>query len=176
MACSYVQNFPPDCWVNRSWRFWAVFWSKQGRSECFQRVLKICLTLTQKVVDIGLIVKKFNAITFVLKTSAEFRWDPDPEANLSSSHKTKTTSFRRWGVVEADEARDFLLKTGIKSDFGPVKPEQSVAKLNQAYAVPSHTLQLCVYIWQPRPAWRRSVRHASYQTMRLKPSLVCCLV
>ena len=60
-----------------------------------------------------------------------------PEANLSSSHKTKTTSFRRWAIAEADEPRDFLLKTGLKSEFGSVEPEQGVAKSNRAYAVSS---------------------------------------
>jgi hypothetical protein len=34
-----------------------------------------------------------------------------------SSHKTKTTSFRRWDLAEADGLRDFLLETGLKSDF-----------------------------------------------------------
>ena len=60
-----------------------------------------------------------------------------PEANLSSSHKTKTTSFRRWGIAEADGARDFLIKTGLKSDFGPVEPKPSIAKSNWLYAVSS---------------------------------------
>jgi hypothetical protein len=32
---------------------------------------------------------------------------------------------------------DFLLKTGLKSDFGPVEPEQGVAKSNWLYAVSS---------------------------------------
>jgi hypothetical protein len=58
-----------------------------------------------------------------------------PEANLSSSHKTKSTSFRRWALAEADEPRDFLLKTGLKSDFGPAEPEPSIAKSNWRYAV-----------------------------------------
>jgi hypothetical protein len=62
-----------------------------------------------------------------------------PEANLSSSHKTKTTSFRRWGIAEADGARNFLLKTGLKSEFGSVEPEQGVTKSNWAYAVSSDT-------------------------------------
>jgi hypothetical protein len=62
-----------------------------------------------------------------------------PEANLSSSHKTKTTSFRRCGIAEPDAARDFLLKTGLKSDFGPVEPEQGVTKSNRVYAVSSDT-------------------------------------
>jgi hypothetical protein len=60
-----------------------------------------------------------------------------PEANLSSSHKTKTTSFRRCAIAEADAPRDFLLKTGLKSEFGSVEPEQGVAKSNRAYAVSS---------------------------------------
>jgi hypothetical protein len=60
-----------------------------------------------------------------------------PEANLSSYHKTKTTSFRRCALAEADALRDFLLKTGLKSDFGPVEPEQGVAKSNWFYAVSS---------------------------------------
>jgi hypothetical protein len=60
-----------------------------------------------------------------------------PEANLSSSHTTKTTSFRRYGIAEAYTARDFLLKTGLKSEFGSVEPEQGVAKSNWLYAVPS---------------------------------------
>jgi hypothetical protein len=62
-----------------------------------------------------------------------------PEANLSSSHTTKTTSLRRYAIAEADTPRDFLLKTGLKSDFGPVEPEQGVAKSNRAYAVSSDT-------------------------------------
>jgi hypothetical protein len=37
----------------------------------------------------------------------------------------------------ADEPRDFLLKTGLKSEFGSVEPEQGVAKSNRAYAVSS---------------------------------------
>jgi hypothetical protein len=60
-----------------------------------------------------------------------------PEANLSSSHKTKTTSFHRYGIAEAYTARDFLLKTGLKSNFGPVEPKQGVTKSNWAYAVSS---------------------------------------
>jgi hypothetical protein len=36
-------------------------------------------------------------------------------------------------------ARDFLLKTGLKSEFGSVEPEQGVAKSNWAYAVSSDT-------------------------------------
>jgi hypothetical protein len=59
------------------------------------------------------------------------------EANLSSSHTTKTTSFRRWALAEADGHRNFLLKTGLKSDFGPVEPDLSVAKSNWLYAVSS---------------------------------------
>jgi hypothetical protein len=54
-----------------------------------------------------------------------------------SSHKTKTTSFRRWALAEAIEHRDFLLKTGLKSDFGPVEPDQSVSR-----TVPSHSIAL----------------------------------
>jgi hypothetical protein len=60
-----------------------------------------------------------------------------PEANLSSSHKTKTTSFRRCAIAEADAPRDFLLNAGLKSDFGPVEPDLSIAKSNRAYAVSS---------------------------------------
>jgi hypothetical protein len=60
-----------------------------------------------------------------------------PEANLSSSHTTKTTSFRRCGIAEPDAARDFLLKTGLKIDFGSVEPDLSVTKSNRAYAVSS---------------------------------------
>jgi hypothetical protein len=62
-----------------------------------------------------------------------------PEANLISSHRTKTTSFRRYGIAEADTARDFLLKTGLKSEFGSVDPDLSVTKSNRAYAVSSDT-------------------------------------
>ena len=93
--------------------------------------------------DIVVLVKNFNFSYFL------FRKDPlksveilSPEANLSSSHRTKTTSFRRWALAEADEPRDFLLKTGLKSDFGPVEPEQGVTKSNRAYAVSSD-----IYIW-----------------------------
>jgi hypothetical protein len=39
--------------------------------------------------------------------------------------------------AEAGVFRDFLLKTGLKSDFGPVEPEQGVAKSNWAYTVSS---------------------------------------
>jgi hypothetical protein len=60
-----------------------------------------------------------------------------PDANVITSHKTKTTSFRRWDLAEADGLRDFLLETGLKSDVGPVEPEQSAAKANPAYAVSS---------------------------------------
>jgi hypothetical protein len=41
-----------------------------------------------------------------------------PEANLMSSHPTKTTLFRRWAHAEADGPRNFLLKTGLKIDSG----------------------------------------------------------
>jgi hypothetical protein len=64
-----------------------------------------------------------------------------PEANLNSSHKTNTTSFRRCAIAEANAPRDFLLKTGLKSDFGPVEPEQGVAKSSRAYAVSSDKVQ-----------------------------------
>jgi hypothetical protein len=64
-----------------------------------------------------------------------------PEANLSSSHKTKTTSFRRCAIAETGVPRDFLLKTGLKSEFGSVEPDLSVAKSNRAYAVSSDTTQ-----------------------------------
>ena len=60
-----------------------------------------------------------------------------PEANLSSSQKTKTTSFRRCAIAEAGVPRDFLLKTGLKSEFGSVEPDLSVAKSNWAYVVSS---------------------------------------
>jgi hypothetical protein len=33
--------------------------------------------------------------------------------------------------------RDFLLKTGLKSEFGSVEPEISVTKSNRVDAVPS---------------------------------------
>jgi hypothetical protein len=36
--------------------------------------------------------------------------------------------------------RDFLLKTGLKSEFGSVEPDLSVAKSNWAYAVSSDIL------------------------------------
>jgi hypothetical protein len=54
--------------------------------------------------------------------------------------KTKTTSFRRCAIAEAGVPRDFLLKTGLKSEFGSVEPDLSVAKSNWAYAVSSDTL------------------------------------
>jgi hypothetical protein len=60
-----------------------------------------------------------------------------PEANLSSSHTTKTTSFRRCAIAEAGVPRNFLLTTGLKSKFGPVEPDLSVTKSNWAYAVSS---------------------------------------
>jgi hypothetical protein len=60
-----------------------------------------------------------------------------PEANLGSSQKIKTTSFRRCAIAEAGVPRDFLLKTGLKSEFGSVEPDLSVAKSNWAYAVSS---------------------------------------
>jgi hypothetical protein len=62
-----------------------------------------------------------------------------PEANLSSSQKTKTTSFLRCASPEADVHPDFLLKTGLKNDFGSVEPKISVTKSNWAYAVSSDT-------------------------------------
>jgi hypothetical protein len=68
-----------------------------------------------------------------------------PEANLSSSHTTKTTSFRRYGIAEAYTARDFLLKTGLKSEFGSVEPKISVAKSNRAYAVSSDITRMCLF-------------------------------
>jgi hypothetical protein len=96
------------------------------------------LTLAQKVVDIVVLVKNFNFSHFI------FRKNPlksveilSPEANLSSSHRTKTTSFRRCALAEADAPRDFLLKTGLKSEFGSVEPERGVTKSNWAYAVSS---------------------------------------
>ena len=88
--------------------------------------------------DIGVLVKKFNSNHFLFGknplSSVEIL---SPEANLSSSQKTKTTSFRRWAIAEADGPRDFLLKTGLKSEFGSVEPDLSVAKSNWAYAVSS---------------------------------------
>jgi hypothetical protein len=91
-------------------------------------------------VGIVVLVKNFNFHHFL------FRKNPlksveilSPEANLSASHKTKTTSFRRCALAEADEPRDFLLKTGIKSEFGSVEPEQGVAKSKWRYAVCSDT-------------------------------------
>jgi hypothetical protein len=90
------------------------------------------------VVDIGLLVRKSNANHFLFGKSPLSSVEIlSPEANLSSSHKTKTTSFRRWAIAEADGPRDFLLKIGLKSDFGSVEPEISVTKSNWAYAVPS---------------------------------------
>jgi hypothetical protein len=62
-----------------------------------------------------------------------------PEANLSSSQKIKTTLFRRCAIAEAGVPRDFLLKTGLKSEFGSVEPDLSAAKSNWAYAVSSDT-------------------------------------
>jgi hypothetical protein len=62
-----------------------------------------------------------------------------PEASLISSHTTKIALFPRCALAEADAHRDHLLKTGLKSDFGPVEPEQGVAKSNRAYAVSSDT-------------------------------------
>ena len=88
--------------------------------------------------DIGLIVRKSNANHFLFGKSPLSSVEIlSPEANLSSSHKTKTTSFRRCALAEADALRDFLLKTGLKSEFGPVEPEQGVAKSNWTYAVSS---------------------------------------
>jgi hypothetical protein len=60
-----------------------------------------------------------------------------------SSHTTKTTSFRRCALAEPDAHRDFLLKTGLKRDFDPVEPDQSVAKSNWRYAVSSDRPILC---------------------------------
>ena len=88
--------------------------------------------------DIVVLVRNVNADHFLFwkgpLSSVEIL---SPEANLSSSHKTKTTSFRRCGIAEPDAARDFLLKTGLKSEFGSVEPDLSVAKSNWAYAVSS---------------------------------------
>jgi hypothetical protein len=76
-------------------------------------------------VDIVVLVKNFNSSQFLFQKnplkSVEIL---SPEANWSSSHKTKTTSFRHCGIAEADAARDFLLKAGLKREFGSVEPEQ----------------------------------------------------
>jgi hypothetical protein len=66
-----------------------------------------------------------------------------PEANFSSSHKTKTTSFRRCGIAEPDAARDFLLKTGLKSDFGSVDLEQKTRNL-LLKSIHKHTTETCI--------------------------------
>ena len=88
--------------------------------------------------DIGLLVRKSNANHFLFGKSPLSSVEIlSPEANLSSSHRTKTTSFRRWAIAEADGPRGFLLKTGLKSEFGSVEPDLSVAKSNWAYAVSS---------------------------------------
>ena len=90
--------------------------------------------------DIVVLVKNFNFSHFLFrKNPLKSVENLSPEANLSSSHKTKTTSFRRCAIAEAGVPRDFLLKTGLKSDFGPVEPEQGVTKSNRAYAVSSDT-------------------------------------
>ena len=90
------------------------------------------------MVDIEVLIKKFNANYFLFwKSQLSSVEILSPEANLSSSQKTKTTSFRRYGIAEAHTARDFLLKTGLKSEFGSVEPDLSVAKSNRAYAVSS---------------------------------------
>jgi hypothetical protein len=94
-------------------------------------------------VDIVVLVKNFDSSHFLFRknplSSVEIL---SPEANLSSSHKTKkTTSFRRCGIAEADAARNFLPKTGLKSDFGPVEPDLSVAKSNWLYAVSSDSTE-----------------------------------
>ena len=96
---------------------------KQGKSKCFRRTREIHWRayIGIKVIDIVVLVKDFNFSHFLFRknplSSVEIL---SPEANLSSSHKTKTTSFRRCGIAEPDAARDFLLKTGLKSDFGSV--------------------------------------------------------
>jgi hypothetical protein len=89
-------------------------------------------------VDIVLLVKNFNSSHFFSRKSPlSFVEILSPEANLSSSHTTKTTLFPRCALAEADAHRDFLLKTGLKSDVGPVEPDLSVTKSNWAYAVSS---------------------------------------
>jgi hypothetical protein len=89
-------------------------------------------------VNIVVLVKDFNSSHFLFRKNPLKSVDIlIPEANLSSSHKTKTTLFRRCALAEADVHRDFLLKTGLKSDFGSVEPEQGVAKSNWLYAVSS---------------------------------------
>jgi hypothetical protein len=94
--------------------------------------------MSHSCVPHGLFAKNFNSNHFSFGKSPLSSVEIlSPEANLSSSHKTKTTSFRRWAIAEADEPRDFLLKTGLKSDFGPVEPEPSIAKSNWLYAVSS---------------------------------------
>jgi hypothetical protein len=62
---------------------------------------------------------------------------PEAEANLISSHKTTATSFRRCAPAEPGVLRDFLLKTGLKSELGSVEPEISATKSNRVDAVPS---------------------------------------
>jgi hypothetical protein len=78
-------------------------------------------------------------LLFILKSPLSFVEILIPEANFSSSYKTKTNSFRRWPIAEEDEAFDFLLKTGPKTQKLPVEPKQAVTKSNRAYAVCSHS-------------------------------------
>ena len=90
--------------------------------------------------DIVVLVKNYNSSHFFFgKNPLKSVEILSPEANLSSSQKTKTTSSRRCAIAEANAPRDFLLKTGLKSDFGPVEPDLSVTKSNWAYAVSSDT-------------------------------------
>jgi hypothetical protein len=101
-------------------------------------------------VDIGILVKNFNFNHFFFpKKTLKSVEILSPEASLSSSHKTKTTSFRRCVLAEAGVHRDFLLKTGLKSDFGPVEPDLSIVSYFRAESARASriVLALCVFRW-----------------------------
>ena len=60
--------------------------------------------------------------------------------------------------------RDFLLKTGLKSDVGPVEPDLSVTKSNWAYAVSNDTANAAddkVNITASEPAAQQIEREAA---------------
>jgi hypothetical protein len=79
---------------------------------------------------------------------------------MMSSHKIQTTSFRLWALAEADEHRAGEFKTGLKSKFGPVEPEQGVTKSNWAYAVSSDIAK------QKASACEENVRATEYDMRR----------
>jgi hypothetical protein len=59
-------------------------------------------------------------------------------------HKTKTTSFRRCTIAEASVPRDFLLKTGLKSEFGSVESKVNRTGVMRYAAIPRNAQKLAL--------------------------------